>query len=109
MININLPEIPKEAAVYVVAAVVGAVLIFGVWSVGVASGARAAREEMQVEIDKKAVRISELEGKVTKLEAELIACKALKSGECILQCEPICRERVQKALDVRGALCSPSH
>lgn len=109
MINVNLPEIPKEAAVYIVAAVVGAVLIFGVWSVGVASGARAAREEMQVEIDKKAVRISELEGKLTKTEAELIACKALKEGECILKCEPICRERVQKALDVRGALCSPSH
>ena len=109
MINVNLPEIPKEAAVYIVAAVVGAVLIFGVWSVGVASGARAAREEMQIEIDKKAVRISELEGKVTKIEAELVACKALKSGECVLQCEPICRERVKKALDVRGALCSPSH
>lgn len=109
MINVNLPEIPKEAAVYIVAVVVGAVLIFGVWAVGVASGARAAREEMQVEIDKKAVRISELEGKLTKTEAELIACKALKEGECILKCEPICRERVQKALDVRGALCSPSH
>ncbi|NBT50629.1 MAG: hypothetical protein EBV86_09605 [Marivivens sp.] len=109
MINVNLPEIPKEAAVYVVAAVVGAVLIFGVWSIGVASGARAAREEMQAEIDKKAVRISELEGKLTKAEADLIACKALKEGECILKCEPICRERVQKALDVRGALCSPSH
>ena len=109
MINVNLPEIPKEAAVYVVAAVVGAVLIFGTWSVGVASGARAAREQAQVEIDKKALKISDLEGKVTKLEAELVACKALKSGECVLQCEPICRERVQKALDVRGALCSPSH
>lgn len=109
MINVNLPEIPKEAVVYVVAAVVGAVIIFGVWSVGVASGARAAREEMQVEIDKKAVRISELEGKLTKTEAELIACRALKEGECILKCEPICRERVQRALDVRGALCSPSH
>ena len=108
MINVNLPEIPKEAAVYVVAAVVGAVLIFGTWSVGVASGARAAREQAQVEIDKKALKISDLEGKVTKLEAELVACKALKSGECVLQCEPICRERVQKALDVRGALCSPS-
>ena len=91
------------------AAVVGAVLIFGVWSVGVASGARAAREEMQVEIDKKSTRILELEGKVTKTEAELIACRALKEGECILKCEPICRERVQRALDVRGALCSPSH
>ena len=109
MINVNLPEIPKEAAVYVVAAVVGAVLIFGVWSVGVASGARAAREQAQVEIDKKALKISDLEGKLTKAEAELVACKALKSGECVLQCEPICRERVQKALDVRGALCSPSH
>ena len=109
MINVNLPGIPKEAAVYVVTAVVGAVLIFGVWSVGVASGARAAREEMQVEIDKKSAHILELEGKATKLEAELIACKALKEGECILQCEPICRERVQRALDVRGALCSPSH
>ena len=32
MINVNIPEIPKEAAVYVVAAVVGAVLIFGVWT-----------------------------------------------------------------------------
>ncbi len=91
------------------AAVVGAVLIFGVWSVGVASGARAARDEMQVEVDKKSAHILELEGKTTKLEAELVACKALKSGECILKCEPICRERVQKALDVRGALCSPSH
>lgn len=109
MINVNLPEIPKEAAVYIVAAVVGAVIIFGVWSFGVASGARAARDEMQVEVDKKALKISELEGKVTKLEAELIACNALKEGECILKCEPICRERVQRALDVRGALCSPSH
>ena len=109
MINVNLPEIPKEAAVYVVAAVVGAVLIFGVWSVGVASGARAAREQAQVEIDKKALKISDLEGKLTKAEADLIACKALKGGECVLQCEPICRERVKKALDVRGALCSPSH
>ncbi|MHA1962900.1 MAG: hypothetical protein ACW99U_22150 [Candidatus Thorarchaeota archaeon] len=52
MINVNLPEIPKEAAVYIVAAVVGAVLIFGTWSVGVASGARAARDQAQVEIDK---------------------------------------------------------
>ena len=43
MINVNLPEIPKEAAVYVVAAVVGAVLIFGVWSVGVAAWARSLR------------------------------------------------------------------
>ena len=109
MINVNLPEIPKEAAVYVVAAVVGAVLIFGVWTIGVTSGARAAREEMQVEIDKKSAKIIELETKVTKTEAELVACKALKSGECVLQCEPICRERVKKALDVRGALCSPSH
>jgi hypothetical protein len=65
MINVNLPEIPKEAAVYIVAAVVGAVLIFGVWSIGVASGARAARDQAQVEIDKKAVRISELEGKLS--------------------------------------------
>ena len=109
MISVNLPEIPKEAAVYIVVAVVGAVLIFGVWSVGVASGARAAREEMQVEVDKKSAHILELEGKLTKTEAELIACRALKEGECILKCEPICRERVQKALDVRGALCSPSH
>ena len=109
MINVNLPQIPKEVMIYIVSAVVVAVLIFGVWTIGVTSGARAARDQAQVQIDEKSTKIIELESQITKLEAELVACKALKEGECILKCEPICRERVQKALDVRGALCSPSH
>jgi hypothetical protein len=109
MINLALPDVPKEVMIYVVIAITGGVLMLGSWSIGVSQGAEEGKLQLQPKLDALSGRVEELLGQLDDKEAELIACKAQKAGECVLQCESVCRERVKRALDVRGALCSPSH
>jgi len=109
MINVNLPQISKEVMIYIVSAVVGAVLIFGAYLGGVSLGAQEAASQLQEQIDKLTVNLSTKEGELTQAQADLAGCLAKQVGDCILRCEPVCRERVAETVRNMEALCTDSH
>jgi hypothetical protein len=39
----------------------------------------------------------------------LAGCLAKQVGDCILRCEPVCRERVAETVRNMEALCADSH
>jgi len=109
MINVNLPQLSKESVIYVIGAVVAALLMFGCYLGGVSLGAQEAAEQLQEQIDKLTVNLSTKEGELTQAQADLAGCLAKQVGDCILRCEPVCRERVAETVRNMEALCTDSH
>ena len=105
MINVNLPQLSKESVIYVIGAVVAALLMFGCYLGGATLGAAEVERALQTDIDELTKKLAKSEDKVLTIGLDLAGCEARKSGDCILNCEGLCRERVDEAIKEATSLC----
>jgi hypothetical protein len=109
VINLNIPPLSKESVMYIVGGGLALAVICGAYLGGVSLGAQEAAEQLQEQIDKLTVDLSTKEGELTQAQADLAGCLAKQVGDCILRCEPVCRERVAETVRNMEALCTDSH
>ena len=105
MFNLNLNVETKEWLLYGSIGGVFILILFSVYAHGIANGYQEAELKASTKIVDLQSRLTLSEEARQQAEIDLGECHAARAGELVLQCEEVCRERVNKAIQGVKELC----